>query len=305
MKIDLTELPSGDTYEDRYGGYLHVFEQVATTPPDVPVLVVNAPSSWIPLLCYLGAECHGSQNFFEHDVYVHRVLACSSNGIVGNAQRFRQDRTLVEVLCGFRPECVDALWKVDREWATPFGRGDYRQSREFIVTTNAAFSRKEVQTYLARLRTFVPPKGKTACVIVPCAADKPYPSPLHTAVKNLFPSKSWYLAIATGVLGIVPEMLWDEMPYYDSGIPNRWRVFQETLTYFSRTNHAGVMVYSDFYCGAISLGLQRAGTYHVPLFPAYVEDVPGYEPLLSEGNLERLRDAMARFEGEVELSGEL
>jgi len=183
------------------------------------------------------------QSYFEHDHLVEKV-------ILGGQWL---DRTALEVLCGFRPECVDALWKIDMQWTVPPGRVHRpEKKKEFIVTNNGSFHRPEVLEFMKQLEHFPPPSKKV--VLVPCAADKPYPSPLHQAVLDRMPA-DYYMAVATGVLGIVPQAAWPTMPHYDSGVPNQWRLMTEVVKYFTRYKHERIVVYSDFYNEAIMRAL--------------------------------------------------
>jgi predicted RNA-binding protein len=272
MRIDLRELPSGQTYEDRYQGYMSIFKQIALTFPEEQINVFEPPYSWVPLLNHMACNVHGARVYFEHCHIV--KAACQSGGI---------DRTALEVLCGFRPETADALWKCDMEW--PHLRmHKYRPQREFIVTNNGSFHREEVKDYVRALGDYIPTKRKV--VIVPCAADKPYPSPLHRACLDLLPP-DYYLMNATGVLGLVPQDLWPKMPWYDSGIPNRWRVLELCLHYFKQFPHKRVIVYSDFYSLAIKYALELAGQHATFILePMFYHN---YVDLLKPELLQKLR----------------
>jgi hypothetical protein len=247
MNIDLSVLPSGKRYEDRYGAYMAIFQQVAECNDPV-VTVTNPPASWIPLLRYLNVEVIGFSIPFQHD------------GLARDAIRSREkflDRTAVEVLCGFRPETTDALWKVDMQWTVAQNRqGHLENKKEFIVTNNGSFHRPEVLEFKDHLWNYIPEKKKV--VLVPCAADKPYPSRMHKAVLDRMP-KDYYLANATGVLGLVPQDLWPVMPHYDSGLPYEWRLMQTVERYFTVHRHEKIVAYVDYYSEAIYRGLFNAG----------------------------------------------
>lgn len=257
LVIDLSVLPSGKRYEDTYGSYIDIFHQIAFTPAHVNVVVKGPPHCWVPLLWYLQCQIDNPRVVFEHCTRV--KAAC---GMVGGF-----DRTEIEVLSSFRPETADALWKIDVQWdCSPDRVRTYLPANDFIVTTNGAFHRPEVLAYEKRLREYKPDKRKV--VLVPCAADKPYPAPMHQAILEIMPS-DYYMANVTGVLGIVPQDLWPVMPHYDSGIPNRWRVYQAITEYFTLHEHQHIIVYSDFYGQAIQAGVKKAGvsymtTYVVP-----------------------------------------
>lgn len=277
--LDFSTLPQGRTYEDQYQGYLRLFEDIARTPPDIAIQVKGPPWSWVPLLHYLRCLPIAPRTFFRHDEAARGAVV-----VARAASPNCMDRTFVEVMCGFRPECVDALWKCDMQWKTERAKGYENDGVEFVVTNNGSFHRREVNAFTEVLREYVPKKRNV--VLVPCAADKPYPAPLHRAILAFLPD-SYYLCNVTGVLGLVPQDLWDHMPHYDSGIPNRWRVLEAVKWYFRKFSHEKIVVYCDFYVEAISIGLDMAAqsaTFMVP-----VEFHADYLDLLDEGRLLSLR----------------
>lgn len=261
MHIDLRELPSASRYEDQYQQYMDIFKRIALTPfkDQEDVIVDSPPWCWVPLLEHLKCIVMTPRIVFDH---------CR---VVKEADVIRFNRTAVEVLCGFRPECTDALWKCDvGEWPAPEGRTrEYKPQQQFIVTTNGSFHRPEVLRFMEKLKHYHPTKRKV--LLVPCAADKPYPSPMHKKCLALMPD-DFYMMNATGVLGLVPQEMWDEMPWYDSGVPNEWRLYQTVLWYFTRFPHDKVVVYCDFYSIAIQHALQ-----HVNQSARYVLPVKLYE----------------------------
>jgi hypothetical protein len=272
-EFDLTTMPKGARYEDTYGGYLEFFREVAETPADVKIAVDGAPHSWVPLLEHLGCMVRSQRAVFEH---------CEMIALMTTEATF--DRTAVEVLCGFRPECVDALWKCDNEWDTK--RVPDEGKREFIVTTNGAFYRKEVLRYLETLQVYRSPYR--FAVLIPCAADKPYPALLHQRVLDILPPH-YELIPATGVLGLVPQSLWAVMPYYDSGIPNEWRLYNMTREYFNRHDYVHVISYTDFYSYAIAQGFAAIGQSERLQFVDPPVRRMGYLDLLAPHRLDALR----------------
>lgn len=246
-EIDCTEwLNKGTRYEDRYGGYLAFFQMIAEQISG-PITVHYAPWSWYPLLWHLNCNFGKMKLHFDHDVRV--AYAIGAN--------LELDRTEVEVLCSFRPETADALWKCDMQWLLRVDRRrQYEKKDQFIVTTNGAYHRREVLDYLQELNDYKPEWERV--VLVPCAADKPYPSPLHRAVIDLI-TEDWYIMNATGVLGLVPMELWPMMPHYDSGVPNEWRLFNTVRRYFKRHNHSRIVVYCDYYAQTIYHALASIG----------------------------------------------
>lgn len=277
--IDLTVLPEGTTYEDRYSGYMKVFHDIAYNNADV-LMVRKAPASWVPLLNYLQCRTIAPRSFFEHDRMVQRLAT----------RRF--DRTAVEVLCGFRPETTDALWKIDMQWDVAKNRRcPSENKKEFIVTTNGSFHRPEVLEYLAALPAYKPTKRKV--VLVPCAADKPYPSKMHQAVLDRMP-EDFYLANATGVLGIVPQELWPWMPHYDSGLPNEWRLQKVLTEYLRRVPHERIVVYADFYSLAIEQAVIQSEHFNKTWFVNPVQFYADYLDLLDENRLKNLEEAFQK-----------
>lgn len=241
MDVDLKVMPKGQTYEDRYQGYLEIFKRIAATPGRERVRVTYPPWSWVPLLAHLQCDITTPTLVFDH---------C---GAVAAAYKARgMDRTMLEVLCSFRPETADALWKCDMQWKPKRGMR-YQPSDEFIVTTNGSYHRPEVVEYMKALTQWTPTKKNV--VLVPCAADKPYPAPMHQAILDMMPDH-YYMMNATGVVGLVPQDLWPVMPHYDSGIPNEWRLFQVLCNYLTHFEHDRIIVYCDYYAATILAALK-------------------------------------------------
>ena len=64
-------------------------------------------------------------------------------------------------MCTARPETIDRLWKLDNEWPKSKRLLAIPEQREFIVTTSAAFYRREVLRYLNEiLPAYAPTKRK-------------------------------------------------------------------------------------------------------------------------------------------------
>jgi hypothetical protein len=288
--INLTSLPSGKTYEDRYGAWLDLFHSIALTPPEDTIEVLNPPASWVALLLYMNCTVTFPLNHFAED----QIPLSAVQELICLADSGSLRRSDIESMCTFRPETIDGLYKFDNEWGNRArALRAVREEREFVVTTTAAFFRPEVQEWLTFiLPNYVPKKSKV--VLCPCAADKPYPATLHKALLERLPP-DWYLANATGVLGLVPQDLWPLMPHYDSGIPNEQRVEEVVRDYFTRHSHRAVVCYSDFYAGAIHRGL--AGMARCEQHYAFGFKPMGYQPLLAEESLDRLSLLIRKADG--------
>jgi hypothetical protein len=170
----------------------------------------------------------------------------------------------------------------------PLGRiREYGPEKEFIITTNGGMFRPEVLQFMMQLEHYVPTKKKV--LIVPCAADKPYPSPMHQACLDRLPD-DYYLMNATGVLGLVPQDMWDVMPWYDSGIPNELRVYKMVQTYFRQHQHTKIVVYGDFNSLMIKEALASIGQRAAFVLPVQVYD--DYLDLLDPVRLRALELAL-------------
>lgn len=283
IEITRTQLEgAGLRYEDRYGGYLEIFHDILKTiqEPD-PVVVVGAPWSWVALIRYMGAEVQRPVSFFGvADQIAFSVLRQASSPHL-------LTRSVIETLCALRPETIDALWKVDRQWGLK-AKGAPAPLKEFIITGNGSFDREEIQTYERHLASYTPTKRKV--VLVPCAADKPYPAEIHKAVLALMPP-DFYLANITGVLGIVPMDLWPVMPHYDSGIPNEWRCMNVVFKYFQKFPHERVICYCDFYNLAVDAAFRLLDR---PI--EFVNEVKFYSDYLNLLDPERLAALKAAFD---------
>jgi Domain of unknown function (DUF5591) len=227
-------------YSTLYDFYMKFFHRIARTRGEV--YVKSPPVSWIPLLEYLRVNVASPECYFPVD------LTCAKLGFGSPNLWLHANRTVYEALCSFRPECIDALYKLDSGiWSryrvrTLKEHKDFRA--DFTVTTNAGFHRPEVLAYLELLHKYKPTKNKV--ILLPCSADKPYPSLLHKKVIEILPN-DYYIMNVTGTLGLVPQHLWPKMPLYDAGLPNHWRVFEETKFYFDSFAHKDVLIYVDFY----------------------------------------------------------
>ena len=275
-------LPEGETYENTYGAWLNLFRAVAEAEEKPSLFEV--PASWAPLLFYLGADIQTVRSHFPEDKLTDflplDLEVAEARGML---------RELVEVYSALRPELVDALYKSDVEWYT-VGRRHHCMKLDFKVTCNGSFFRPEVMKYLREtLPSYQQTKNK--CVIVPCAADKPYPAPLHRAVRENI-TEDYEIIVASGVLGLIPESLWGRAPNYDSGMPYEWRVMQSVLEFFDEHRYDRILVYSEYNALAIKKGLRDASlgppTVVFLFQPRYYD---AYENLLDPKHLARLREA--------------
>jgi predicted RNA-binding protein len=255
--IDCAEaLKNKFSYEDTYSLYLKVFRRVAVAHR--PERVANCPVVWVPMIQYLGGIVESTKNVFPCDMLFEFSELLQRHR---DATMLGLEREFVESMSTWRPELVDALWQSDVVWQTR--RRPQPSDEMIVVTNNGSFHRQEIQRFQERLvaetlvttaerERRVAANGIKGLILVPCAADKPYPAPLHRAVRDVC-GPEYDLAVVTGVFGIVPEDLWPEMPLYDSGIPNRWRVIKYLSKFFEKNEYyRRIICYSDFYSEAIA-----------------------------------------------------
>lgn len=257
----------GSCYENTYGNYLKFFKDIVES--DEHISVMGCPTTWAVYLNYLNVEVVTYLNFFKEDTYVTNVTD--------------NNRLYVESICTLRPELSDALWKSDVQWNNK--RRSNNTEKVFYITNNGSFHRTEVLDYIRKLKNYTPTKRKV--VLVPCAADKPYPSPLHKKVLELLPH-DYYLCVATGVLGLVPQDLWDHMPNYDSAIPNEWRLFNLAREYFHKHPHEHIVCYTDYYSVALYHAFNSIGVLDNTVFVNPVKFYHDYLNLLDASNLKKL-----------------
>lgn len=244
VKSEVLDMPG--RYEDRYGHYLKFFQHLAES--EFCISLHSLPATWAIFARYLGHRIASKIYFFDSCAYVEALDNVKTE--------FPDQRLLVEAVSTFRPELVDALWKYDMQWKSIKNSTCVRPlGSEILITNNGSYHRPEIQGYFEHLHNYTPTKKKV--VLVPCAADKPYPAPLHSDVLSMMPS-DFYLANITGVIGVVPQDLWPVMPQYDSGIPNEWRLVNIARDYFKRTKHTDIIVYIDFYSQALLNAFQQA-----------------------------------------------
>lgn len=272
---------SGTGYAHEYDGWLSMFKFLACTAE--PFLLHRVPSCWAPFLMYLGHDV-GS-------VVQVRGWDCDQFDWLDAYRTARDRRRVVEVSSTVRPELVHALYCADTEWPCPMREVVTRE--EFPITCNGSFFRPEVRRYRDALEKYEPMKKRA--VIVPCAAEKPYPSATHRAIMSRLPDDNWHLIIATGVLGLVPQELWEDMPLYDSGVPNLQRVSDTVRWYFNRHDYDAVVVFSDFYATAVRTGLEETKVTAQFVLGSHYRDT--YENLTLPEHLDRLELAL-RWAGE-------
>lgn len=285
----LIKSKQGEEYTHEYDNYLNFFHFLACS--DTQITCTNVPSCWGPFILYLGHKVD-SDAIYEEGEHEKAWDCCNFHWL-----RFYQDakdkRRAVEIVSACRPELVHALYCADTEWPCLL-REKHKHEKSFYVTCNASFFRPEVLEYKKKLMAYKPKVQKA--VLVPCAAAKPYPAPLHKEVLKRINLKEWHVITATGVLGLVPQELWHIMPHYDSGLPNIINCSQTVEWYFTKHKYTHLLIYSDFYAYAIRLGLDECSWDGKKRFVCGSHYRDHYENLLEEKNLLAFEEAYALLE---------
>lgn len=283
----LIKSKQGEAYCHEYDNYLNFFHMLACS--DTQITCKNVPQCWIPFVAYLGHKVVSIKNRWDCD------NTCWDNFYNDSKDK----RRVVEIASSCRPELVHALYCADTEWPCLL-KEKHEHQKEFLVTCNASFFRPEVEHYRKEiLGKFIAPKQKA--VIVPCAASKPYPAPLHKEVKKVlqravpYPDQ-WHIITATGVLGLIPEELWKDMPHYDSGLPNILRCAQTVAWYFTKHRYTHICIYSDFYAYAVRLGLDEANWEGYRRFVMGIHYRDTYSNLMLKEHLQDLEEALVSLE---------
>lgn len=239
----------GEHYAHEYDEKLAMFKMLAYA--DSPRRLVNVPSCWAPFVTYLGHVVESVKPVKEHGWEFEDM---DWMGAYEDATYSNDPRRVVEVASTCRPELVHALYCADTEW--PCLLRKHVAKKKFPVTCNGSFFRPEIAEYRELLHDYQP--TKRLAVITSCSAEKPYPAGIHRAIKKVLPSDRWQIIVATGVLGLIPDDLWDRAPEYDSGLPNFERVIDTVAWYFTKHKYHGLVAYSDFYSYAVERGLNQS-----------------------------------------------
>lgn len=299
----ITEPYNNNGYAHEYDRALAFFEMLCKGTE--LCTVENCIEPWAVFIAHSG-HCVGSvidDPRYPSGLYDHFTRIVNEGNL--------DPRHYVEVVCGFRPELVHALYLLDTDWSGGHERL-YPTRKNFPVTCNGSFFRPEVEAFREKVRRLAEEPNaiervtkalslehRAGIVFVPCAATKPYPAPLHSLVRSAIPD-DWEIVIATGVLGVVPEKMWDDMPHYDSGLPNEPRV-ENDVEWYARTLVHGkerVVVYCDFYAHAVHEGLRRAGhSRERERYPFGHHRRDSYSNLCSVEAIDQLRMAVAALEG--------
>ena len=203
-----------------------------------------------------------------------------------------QIREYMEMRCRMQPEQVEILRRLDR---TPSFDGLYPAVRSSRFRANAGESmfRREIALFEERLVSrYVPPRSDI-CVLIPCAARKPYSlSRSHQMFMRVIDSRA-HEVIVTSPLGVVPRELELVYPagHYDVPVTGYWDLEEQELLTGFLTAYLEKHRYDRVLChlegGAKAVALEAAKRAGVTLEITCNDDRP-----LSQESLRALNAAL-------------
>ena len=203
-----------------------------------------------------------------------------------------QIREYMEMRCRMQPEQVEILRRLDRTDAFDGLYPAVRSSR-FRANAGESMFRREIALFEERLVSrYVPPRSDI-CVLIPCAARKPYSlSRSHQMFMRVIDSRA-HEVIVTSPLGVVPRELELVYPagHYDVPVTGYWDLEEQELLTGFLTAYLEKHRYDRVLChlegGAKAVALEAAKRAGVTLEITCNDDRP-----LSQESLRALNAAL-------------
>lgn len=217
---------------------------------------------------YMEKGICGCEGCRAGDLGLHNRLALERE--IANARLWierGQIREYMEMRCRMQPEQVEILRRLDRTDAFDGLYPAVRSSR-FRANAGESMFRREIALFEERLVSrYVPPRSDI-CVLIPCAARKPYSlSRSHQMFMRVIDSRA-HEVIVTSPLGVVPRELELVYPagHYDVPVTGYWDLEeQELLTgfltaYLEKHRYDRVLCHLEGGAKAVALAAaERAG----------------------------------------------
>ncbi|HJJ40785.1 MAG TPA: archaeosine synthase subunit alpha [Methanocorpusculum sp.] len=235
-------------------------------------------------------DCEGCR---AGDLGLHNRLALERE--IANARLWierGQIREYMEMRCRMQPEQVEILRRLDRTDAFDGLYPAVRSSR-FRANAGESMFRREIALFEKRLVSrYVPPRSDV-CVLIPCAARKPYSlSRSHQMFMRVIDSRA-HEVIVTSPLGVVPRELELVYPagHYDVPVTGYWDLEEQELLTGFLTAYLEKHRYERVLChlegGAKAVALEAAKRAGVTLEITCNDDRP-----LSQESLRALNAAL-------------
>ena len=242
---------------------------------------------------YMEKGICGCEGCRAGDLGLHNRLALERE--IANARLWierGQIREYMEMRCRMQPEQVEILRRLDRTDAFDGLYPAVRSSR-FRANAGESMFRREIALFEERLVSrYVPPRSDV-CVLLPCAARKPYSlSRSHQMFMRVMDSRA-HEVIVTSPLGVVPRELELVYPagHYDVPVTGYWDLEEQELLTGFLTAYLEKHRYDRVLChlegGAKAVALEAAKRAGVTLEITCNDDRP-----LSQESLRALNAAL-------------
>ena len=242
---------------------------------------------------YMEKGICGCEGCRAGDLRLHNRLALERE--IANARLWierGQIREYMEMRCRMQPEQVEILRRLDRTDAFDGLYPAVRSSR-FRANAGESMFRREIALFEERLVSrYVPPRSDV-CVLIPCAARKPYSlSRSHQMFMRVIDSRA-HEVIVTSPLGVVPRELELVYPagHYDVPVTGYWDLEEQELLTGFLTAYLEKHRYERVLChlegGAKAVALEAAKRAGVTLEITCNDDRP-----LSQESLRALNAAL-------------
>ena len=242
---------------------------------------------------YMEKGICGCEGCRAGDLGLHNRLALERE--IANARLWierGQIREYMEMRCRMQPEQVEILRRLDRTDAFDGLYPAVRSSR-FRANAGESMFRREIALFEERLVSrYVPPRSDV-CVLLPCAARKPYSlSRSHQMFMRVVDSRA-HEVIVTSPLGVVPRELELVYPagHYDVPVTGYWDLEEQELLTGFLTAYLEKHRYDRVLChlegGAKAVALEAAKRAGVTLEITCNDDRP-----LSQESLRALNAAL-------------
>ena len=242
---------------------------------------------------YMEKGICGCEGCRAGDLGLHNRLALERE--IANARLWierGQIREYMEMRCRMQPEQVEILRRLDRTDAFDGLYPAVRSSR-FRANAGESMFRREIALFEERLVSrYVPPRSDV-CVLIPCAARKPYSlSRSHQMFMRVIDSRA-HEVIVTSPLGVVPRELELVYPagHYDVPVTGYWDLEEQELLTGFLTAYLEKHRYDRVLChlegGAKAVALEAAKRAGVTLEITCNDDRP-----LSQESLRALNAAL-------------
>ena len=242
---------------------------------------------------YMEKGICGCEGCRAGDLGLHNRLALERE--IANARLWierGQIREYMEMRCRMQPEQVEILRRLDRTDAFDGLYPAVRSSR-FRANAGESMFRREIALFEERLVSRYGPPRSDICVLIPCAARKPYSlSRSHQMFMRVIDSRA-HEVIVTSPLGVVPRELELVYPagHYDVPVTGYWDLEEQELLTGFLTAYLEKHRYDRVLChlegGAKAVALEAAKRAGVTLEITCNDDRP-----LSQESLRALNAAL-------------